>query len=56
MKHLLIRLVYMTIMPVIIIGYSIILDISISGGTAAVMGYQILWIFFGFGLSVLTRF
>lgn len=56
MKRLLAMLAYAIIITFIITGYSVIFDISISGGMAAVAGYKLLWIFFGFGLSVLTRF
>ena len=55
MKRLLTMLAYVLIMTVIITGYSVIFNISISGGMAAVMGYKLLWGLYGFGVYALAR-
>ena len=55
MKRLLAILAYVIIMTVIITVYSIIFNISISGGMAAVIGHKVLWILYGFGMFILAR-
>lgn len=56
MKRLLAMLAYAIIITFIITGYSVIFNISISGGMAAVNGYKVLWMLCGIGVFALIRF